>query len=180
MNEAGVAPPGVMPIQQPMAVERRKVFQCRASSPQVCHTTLKLIFALLPLKARPSSIVSRISPMPNSPITAIRKSKPFSSSGTPKVMRSWPVTLSMPTAASAKPSIIDAMVFAGGSLLVPTKLQKVSNCTAKNSGGPNFSANFASSGARKVISSTANSAPTNDEVNAAVSACAARPCCAIG
>jgi hypothetical protein len=29
----------------------------------------------------------------------------------------------MPTAASAKPSIIDAMVLAGGSLLVPTKLQ---------------------------------------------------------
>ena len=27
MNEAGVAPPGVMPIQQPIAVERRKVFQ---------------------------------------------------------------------------------------------------------------------------------------------------------
>jgi len=27
MNEAGVAPPGVMPIQQPMAVERKKVSQ---------------------------------------------------------------------------------------------------------------------------------------------------------
>ena len=95
-------------------------------------------------------------------------------------MRSRPVTVSMPTAASAKPSIIDAMVFAGGSLLMPTKLQKVSSCTAKNSGGPNLSANRARSGARNVIRMTANKAPTNDPVNAAVSACAARPCCAIG
>ncbi len=83
MNDAGVAPPGVMPIQQPTAVERRKVRQCFAISPQVCSTTRKLMRALLPLKARPSSIVSRISPMPNRPITAIKKSKPFSSTGKP-------------------------------------------------------------------------------------------------
>ena len=95
-------------------------------------------------------------------------------------MRNWPVTVSMPTAASAKPSIMAAMVLAGGSLLMPTKLQKVSNCTAKNSAGPNSSANFASSGAVKVIRITAKMAPTKLDVNAAVSACAARPCCAIG
>ena len=65
--------------------------------------------------------------MPNRPITAIRKSKPRSSSVTPKVMRSWPVTVSMPTAASAKPSIIAASVLHGGSLPMPTKLQKVSS-----------------------------------------------------
>ena len=80
MNDAGVAPPGVMPIQQPTTTERRNNFQCLMSSPQVCHTTLKSIFALLPLKARPSSMVSRISPMPNRPITAMRKPKPLSSS----------------------------------------------------------------------------------------------------
>ena len=83
MNEAGVAPPGVMPIQHPIAVERRKSFQWTSSSFQVCSTTFRVIFALLPLKASPSSIVSRISPMPNRPMTAIRKSKPLSSSGTP-------------------------------------------------------------------------------------------------
>jgi hypothetical protein len=75
---------------------------------------------------------------------------------------------------------MEAMVLAGGSLLMPTKLQKVSNCTAKNSAGPNLSANLASNGAMKVMSSTANSAPTKDEVKAAVSACAASPRCAIG
>ncbi len=63
---------------------------------------------------------------------------------------------------------------------MPTKLQNVSNCTAKNSGGPNFSANLASNGARNVMSSTAKRAPTKDEVKAAVSACAALPCWAIG
>ncbi len=127
MNEAGVAPPGVMPIQQPMAVERIKVSQYLGSVFQVSHTTLGLSLADLPLKARPSSMVSKISPMPNRPITAIRKSKPLSSTGNSKVMRSWPVTVSMPTAASAKPSIMAAMTLVGGSLLMPTKLQKVSN-----------------------------------------------------
>ena len=35
-------------------------------------------------------------------------------------------------------------------------------------------------GARKVIITTATKAPTNEEVKAAVSACPARPSCAIG
>ena len=70
-------------------------------------------------------MVSRISPTPNRPITAIRKSKPRSSSTVPKVMRSCPVTLSMPTAASAKPSIIEASTLKGDSLPMPTKLQNV-------------------------------------------------------
>ena len=63
---------------------------------------------------------------------------------------------------------------------MPTKLQNVSSWTAKNSAGPNFSAKRASSGARKVMRTTAKRAPTNDEVNAAVRAWAARPCWAIG
>ena len=95
-------------------------------------------------------------------------------------MRNWPVTLSMPTAASAKPSIMAAMTLAGGSLLMPTKLQNVSSCTAKYSAGPKLSANLASTGAKKVISTTAKNAPINEEVKAAVSACAALPCWAMG
>ena len=39
---------------------------------------------------------------------------------------------------------------------------------------------MATIGARNVIITTATNAPTNDEVNAAVSASPARPCCAIG
>ena len=95
-------------------------------------------------------------------------------------MRSVPVTVSMPTAASAKPIIIEAIVLTGGSRPMPTKLAKVRNWIAKYSGGPNCSANFATSGARNVMRTMAKNAPTNDDVNAAVSASPARPFCAIG
>ncbi len=70
-------------------------------------------------------MVRRISPTPNRPMTATRKSKPRIISVLPKVMRTWPVTLSMPTPASAKPIIIDAIVFQGEPPPSPTKLQKV-------------------------------------------------------
>src|SRR2546426_7642755 len=108
--------------------------------------------------------------MPNRPITATRKSNPLSSAVEPNVRRRAPVTGSVPTAARAKPSIIEASVLKGGSLLMPTKAQNVSRYTAKNSGGPNSSAKRATTGDRKVITITAISAPTNDEVKAAVSA----------
>ena len=119
MNDAGVAPAGVMPIQQPMKQERNMVSQYVGRLFQVCSTTLRSIFALPPRKARPSSMVSRISPMPNRPMTAIRKSKPLSRCVNPKVRRNWPVMESRPTAASAKPIIMAAMVLNGGSLLKP-------------------------------------------------------------
>ena len=87
--------------------------------------------------------------MPNRPITATRKSKPLSSSVEPKVRRSWPVTVSVPTAASAKPSIMAAMVLVGGSLPMPTKLQKARKNTENFSAGPNCSAKLATSGAAR-------------------------------
>ena len=118
--------------------------------------------------------------MPNRPITAMRKSNPFSSSVKPNVSRNCPVMESRPTAASAKPIIMAAMVLNGGSLLRPTKLQNARKYTANFSAGPNCSAKPATSGATSVIMMTANSAPTNDEVKAAVSASPALPCCAIG
>jgi hypothetical protein len=43
-----------------------------------------------------------------------------------------------------------------------------------------LTANPATRGARKVIIKVAANAPMNDELNAAVSACAARPFCAMG
>ncbi len=125
-------------------------------------------------------MVSSISLIPNSPMTATRKFTPRSSGGIPKVMRSWPETVSMPIAASSRPSVSEMMVLCFASRPSPTNEQKVSRYTAKNSGGPKRSANDAMRGARNVISSTATSDPMNDEVNAAVSASAALPCCAIG
>ena len=51
---------------------------------------------------------------------------------------------------------------------------------AKNSGGPNLSATSARSGAKSVMSRIAKSAPTNEDVKAAVSAWPPCPCLAIG
>ena len=136
--------------------------------------------AVLPENLRPLSIDDRISPMPNRPMTAIRKSKPTSSCSWPKVMRSVPVILSRPTEPSAKPRHMEASTLKGEPLPMPTKLANVRKKTEKNSAGPNCRANLAISGARKVIRITATSAPTNEEVKAAVSASSALPCWAIG
>jgi hypothetical protein len=120
-------------------------------------------------------MVSRISLMPNRPMTATRKFTPRRSGSRPKVMRSLPDTVSMPTAASKSPSAIEMMTLCLFSLPSPTNEQNVRRYTAKNSGGPKRRANDEIIGARNVISSTATSEPMNDEVNAAVSASAALP-----
>src|SRR4051795_11572236 len=180
MNEAAIAPPGVMPSQQPMKDERSSVTQYFGKSIQTRSTTRRLMAAAWPRSASRSSMVSRISLMPNRPITATRKLMPRSSSLEPKVMRNWPDTVSMPMPAINSPNDIEMTVLCLASRPSPTNEQNVKRYTAKNSGGPNFSANDEIIGARKVISSTATSDPMNDEVKAAVSASAALPCCAIG
>src|SRR5258708_11369206 len=180
MKEDAIGPPGVMPSQQPMNDERSSVTQYSGRSLQTDSTTRRLMPAAWPRSASRSSIVNRISLMPNRPITATRKLMPRNSSAEPKVMRSWPDTVSMPMPASNRPSDIEITVLCLASRPSPTKEQKVKRYTAKNSGGPNFSANDEIIGARKVISTTATIEPMNDEVKAAVKAPAALPCCAIG
>src|SRR3954462_9074942 len=180
MKEAAIAPPGVMPSQQPMKEERSSVTQYFGRSFQTASTTRSEMLAACPRRASRSSIVSRISLMPNRPITATRKLMPRRSSPEPKVMRNCPDTVSMPTPASRSPSDIEITVLCLASRPRPTKEQKVKKYTAKNSGGPNLSAKDEIIGARKVISSTAASEPMKEEVKDAVSASAALPCCAIG
>src|ERR1700712_4947173 len=180
MNDAAIAPPGVMPSQQPMKDERNSVTQYFGNSRHTFSTTRRLIEAAWPPNGSRSSMVSRISLMPNRPITATRKLMPRNSSLEPKVMRKVPETVSMPTPAISSPNDIEMIVLCLASRPRPTKEQNVSRYTAKNSGGPNFNAKDEIIGARNVISSTATSEPIKDEVKAAVSASAARPCCAIG
>src|SRR5678815_2398329 len=97
MNDAGVAPPGVTPIQQPTRHPRSDVSQYRGSSAQVFSTTLASILPLLPLNDRPSSMVRKISPSPNKPMTATRKSKPCKRVDEPNVMRLSLIHISEPT-----------------------------------------------------------------------------------
>src|SRR5581483_8620102 len=180
MKDAAIAPPGVIPSQQPIKDERSSVTQYFGRSFHTESTTRRLILAACPRSASRSSMVSRISLIPNSPMTATRKLIPRNRSLEPKVMRNWPDTVSMSTPASNRPSAIEMTVLCLASRPSPTKEQNVNKYTAKNSGGPNLSANEEISGARKVISSTATSDPMKEEVKAAVSASAALPCCAIG
>ena len=118
--------------------------------------------------------------MPKRPITATMKSKPFMRSVMPKVRRSWPVTMSSPTAARMKPIRIDTSDLSGLPPPSPTNDENVRSWMAKNSGGPNLSATSARSGAKSVMRTTEKSAPTKDEVKAAVSAWPPRPFRAIG
>ncbi len=53
MNDAGVAPAGEMPIQQPIRHDRSDSIQYRGNSFQVWITTFRLILADLPRKLRP-------------------------------------------------------------------------------------------------------------------------------
>ena len=125
MKDAAIAPPGVMPSQQPMKEERNNVNQYFGRSFQTDNTTRRLMAAAWPRKARRSSIVNRISLMPNRPITATRKLMPRNSSAEPKVMRNWPDTVSMPTPASKRPSDIEITVLCLASRPKPTKEQNV-------------------------------------------------------
>ena len=79
--------------------------------------------------------------------------------------------MSSPTAARMNPRRIETSDLRGFPPPSPTKLENVSSWIAKNSGGPNFSAIAARSGANSVMSTMEKNAPTNDDVNAAVSAC---------
>src|SRR5882672_9698148 len=54
------------------------------------------------------------SPMPNRPMTATTKLTPFTSSSIPMVSRTLPETVSIPTAASAKPIASETRVLIGG------------------------------------------------------------------
>jgi hypothetical protein len=125
MKEAAIAPPGVMPSQHPMNDERSSVTQYFGRSFQTDNTTRGLIAAAWPRSASRSSMVRRISLMPNRPITATRKLMPRRSSAEPKVMRNCPDTVSMPMPASSNPSDIEMTVLCLASRPSPTKEQKV-------------------------------------------------------
>src|SRR5258707_2755185 len=140
MKDAAMAPPGVMPSQQPMKDERSSVTQYFGSSLHTFSTTRRLMPAAWPRSASRSSMVSRISLMPNRPITATRKLMPRNSSLEPKVMRNCPDTVSMPTPASSNPSDIEMMDLCLSSRPSPANEQNVSRYTAKNSGVPTFRA----------------------------------------
>src|SRR3954453_10162647 len=180
MNDAAVGPPGVMPIQQPIAALRSRTQPYRGSPISVRSTSRHSTFEEIALTWNSSSTAISNSPIPNRPITATTKLTPFTSSSMPMVSRTLPETVSMPTAASAKPMASDTSVFTGGEPPMPTKLANARKYTAKYSGGPKANATFATQEADSVMRTTPASAPKAAEPNAVARAVVGLPSRAIG
>ena len=86
--------------------------------------------------------------MPNRPITATRKSKPPNSSVVAEGQAQLAGDGVDADGGQREAEHHAAMVLVGGSLPMPTKLQKVRKKTENFSAGPNFSAKLATSGRR--------------------------------
>ena len=95
-------------------------------------------------------------------------------------MRSCPLTMSIPTAARMKPNRIDVTVLIGDLPVSPTKALKVSIMTANTSAGPNFNANSARMGEKKVRTMQPKRAPTPWERKESTSALPGLPFLAMG
>src|ERR1700681_2171026 len=180
MKEAAVGPPGVIPIQQPMAALRNSTQTYRGRQKRVGkpprHSTLEEMALMLNSS---STAISR-SPMPNKPITATTKLTPFTSSSIPMVSRTLPETVSILTAASANPIASDTSVLIGGEPPMPTKLANARKYTAKYSGGPKANATLATQEADRVMRTTPASAPKAAEPNAVARAVVGLPSRAMG
>src|SRR6202051_3637370 len=170
MKEAAVGPPGVIPIQQPIAALRNSTQPYRGRPKRVRKTSRHSTLEEMALMLNSSSTAISNSPMPNRPMTATTKLTPFTSSSMPMVSRTLPETVSMPTAASAKPMASDTSVLTGGEATMPTKLAKARKYTAKYLVGPESGATFATQEPDPVISTTPQSAPKAAEPKAVASA----------
>src|SRR5260370_35416660 len=180
MKEAAVGPPGVIPIQQPMAALRNSTQPYRGRPKRVRKTSRHSTLEEMALRRNSSSTAISNSPMPNRPITATTKLTPFTSSSRPMVSRTLPRTVCIPTAASANPIASDTSVLIGGEPPIPTKLANATKYTAKYSAGPKANATFATQEADRVMRTTPASAPNAAEPNAVASAVVGRPSRAIG
>src|SRR6202163_1646022 len=180
MKEAAVGPPGVMPIQHPMAALRNSTQPYRGRPKRVRKTSRHSTLEEIALTLNSSSTAISNSPMPNRPMTATTKLMPLTSSSMPMVSRTLPETVSIPTAASAKPIASDTSVLIGGEPPMPTKLANARKYTAKYSGGPKASATFATQEADTVMRMTPASAPNAAEPKAVVKAVVGLPSRAIG
>src|SRR3954453_18838420 len=180
MKDAAVGPPGVMPIQQPMAALRNSTQPYRGSPTRVRNTSRHSTLEEIALTLNSSSTATKSSPMPNRPMTATTKLTPLTSSSMPMVSPTLPETVSIPTAARAKPIASDTSVFTGGEPPMPTKLANARKYTAKYSGGPKANATFATQEADSVMRTTPASAPKAAEPNAVARAVVGLPSRAIG
>ena len=120
-----------------------------------------------------------ISAKPNTPIATATKPMPSESSMMSKLMRVWPVSMSVPTIDSSRPNRIIAIAFGTESLASTTAKTRPSTISEKYSAGPNFNAT-AVSGLPSIATTTVATQPAKNEPSAAMaSAGPALPCLAI-
>ena len=125
------------------------------------------------------SRLRRISPSPKTPMLSATKLSPSAISGMSKVKRWVPVSTSLPTRPSSRPSTIIVKALSSEPLASATEATRPSTISEKYSAGPNFSATSASGGAASTSRKVAT-VPAKKEPRAAVaSAGPARPCLAI-
>ena len=125
------------------------------------------------------SRLRRISPRPKTPMLSATKFSPSAISGMSKVKRWVPVSTSLPTSPSSRPSTIMVKALSSEPLASATEATRPSTISEKYSAGPNWSATSASGGAAST-SRTVATVPAKKEPSAAVaSAGPARPCLAI-
>jgi hypothetical protein len=121
------------------------------------------------------STLKKTSVRPKRPITTDNKSIPPLRLIEPKVKRSRPLTTSIPTAATRKPSATNSTPFSGEPEIMNSVQTKPSTINPKFSGGPKRIATTAMSGAKKVITTTPIVPAMNDPVAAMPRAAPARP-----
>ena len=133
------------------------------------------------MRARTTSRVSglsrlrRISAMPNSPMARTAKSSPSESGAKPKVMRSWPVSRSVPTVESRMPTRTMAtalMIDPCASTMAKTRPISIRE---KYSAGPKISASLVRGTPSAAISTVATQPAKKEPIAAMPSAVPARP-----
>ena len=174
-----MAPPGVTPIQQPTMQPRTDVDPIAAAASPRSAARPPGMLACLPWNASPPPSTSRISPMPNRPMTATRKSNPRISSLEAEGHAQRARHLVQADAASAKPRHHRGEDLEGRALPMPTKLRR-SEVDREEFGRPELQGEAGDQRRHEGDQDHATRAPTKEAVKAAVSASSARPCWAMG
>ena len=156
-----------------MKVPRRIGFQACAKS--------ALFGSRLPMALWTTSrdiVLSRlrmISAMPNSPMASTAKSMPSERKFRPKVMRSWPVSRSVPTVESRMPSTIMAMARRIEPRASTTAKTRPMIISEKYSAGPKISASRVSGAPSAAMIRVATDPAKKEPIAAMPSATPARP-----
>ena len=118
--------------------------------------------------------------MPNRPSESATRATPSDRSIMPKVKRSTPVLMSVPTRPSIRPSIVIATPLSGEPLANVDPASRPSSISEQISGAPNEKATFAIYGAKKIICRMPKAAPKAEPIIVMPSATPPLPCLVSG